>query len=210
MTPPFTRDLAHGRRLNSQTPAWRVYAKNMVLSCHGTSSLRSSFPTRSAVCRRRDGGHRLAERGVSPRVPESRPPGVCRAVHRHGGFRVAGVQHGSGPRRAGGDGAEQLGVPERYGPPSDRLESTRRAGPCDGVRRLPAILARLERRAHVGVRQVRRLPAPAAGWQLANGPLLRLRGLDSAAFWGAPPLSPGPLPHDGSRRRTFVPSDLER
>src|SRR5437016_13319903 len=23
-------------------------------------------------------------------------------------------------------------------------------------------------------------------------------------------LSPGPLPHDGSRRRTFVPSDLER
>src|SRR2546427_9565676 len=49
-----------------------------------------------------------------------RSSGVCRAVHRHGGFRMAGVQHGSGPRRAGGDGAKQLGVPERHGPPSDR------------------------------------------------------------------------------------------
>src|SRR5205807_6805185 len=54
-----------------------------------------------------DGWHRLIERGVSPRVPESRPCGVCRAVHRHGGLRVAGVQHGSGLDGAGGDGARR-------------------------------------------------------------------------------------------------------
>src|SRR5881628_3202257 len=146
-----------------------------------------------SVYRRGGGRHRFVERGVSPRLPESRPSGVCRALHRHGGFRMAGVQHGSGPRRAGGDGAKQLGVPERHGPPSDRRGSPRRARSRDGVRRLPAILARLERCPHDGVRQVRRLPAATAGWHLADGPLLRLRGLDSTR--GAlkrPPWTPPP------------------
>src|SRR5438309_6783624 len=68
---------------------------------------------------------------------------------------MAGLQHGAGPRPAGGDGAEQLGVAQGYGPPSHRLGATRRAGSRDGVRRLRAILARLERPAQEGVREVR-------------------------------------------------------
>src|SRR5207244_12970587 len=98
---------------------------------------------------------------------------------------------------------EQLGVAQRYGPPSHRLGATRRAGSRDGVRRLRAILARLERPAQEGVREVRRLPAAAGGWQLADGPVLRIRGFDSGgpvASLAAPNQSaalPGPLPHDG-------------
>src|SRR3989475_6501800 len=68
-------------------------------------------------------------------------------------------------------------VAQGYGPPSHRLGATRRAGSRDGVRRLRAILARLERRAQDGVREVRRLAAAAGGWQLADGPGLRIRGL---------------------------------
>ena len=40
-------------------------------------------------------------------------------------------------------------------------------------------------RAHDGVRKVRRLPGPAGRWQLADRPLLRLCGLDSAAAYPA-------------------------
>src|SRR5439155_15339971 len=68
-----------------------------------------------------------------------------------------------------------------------RLEPARRARPCDGVRRVRAVLARLERRAQNGVRQVRRVPAAAAGWQLADGPFLWVRGLDPAAVTMARP-----------------------
>src|SRR5260370_399345 len=144
----------------------------------------------AAVRQRGGGGHRLVERADCARVPQSRPAGVCRAVHRHGRVRMAGVQHGSRPRRAGGDGAEQLGVPEGHGPPSHRRDAPPRAGSRDGVRRLRAILARLAGRAHGGVRPVRRRPAPAGGWQLADGPLLRFRGLDSGAAYSA--LNPPP------------------
>jgi hypothetical protein len=165
------------RILGNESFLERIHQPSHRLPLHRSPRL---FAALSAVRRRGDSRHRLVERGVGPRLPQSRPSGVCRAVHRHSGFRMAGVQHGAGPCRAGGDGAEQLGVPERHGPPSDRLDSPRRAGSRDGVWRLPAILARLERRSHDGVRQVRRLAAPAAGRQLAHGPLLRLRGLDPA------------------------------
>src|SRR5213078_1571519 len=79
-----------------------------------------------------------------------------------------------------------------------------------------SILARLERHAQDGVREVRRLPAAAGGWQLADGPVLRLRGLDSGepvAHLAAPNHSAAisvPLPHDGPRGRPFVPANLDR
>src|SRR5205085_340190 len=63
------------------------------------------------------------------------------------------------------------------GRPSDRQAT---AGIDSLNQRL--VLARLERQTHDGVRQVRRLPAPPGGRPLADGPLLRLRGLDSAAL----------------------------
>src|SRR5207244_5591155 len=120
----------------------------------------------------------LRYRGLGPARPALMPPGVWPALYPPRGVRVAGVQHGAGPRPARGDGEKQLGIAQEHGPSSHRLDATRRAGSRDGVRRLRAILARLERRAPDGVREVRRLPAAAGGWQLADGPVLRIRGLD--------------------------------
>src|SRR5439155_23763200 len=62
-----------------------------------------------------------------------------------------------------------------------------------GVWRLPAILARHARRAHDRVRQVRPFPAAAGGWQLADGPLLRLPGLDAVMPFDIQPSLKGSL-----------------